>query len=343
MQAVRKEFIICWVSPLIVIWSRSLGEAIAMFFSAPPPLKECFSGRVAVSPGIWGDGSAGKINPKTGNFEKNPNYTWKDFAPLLKKQGYDTIISVDYSAENANSFDDPEIMEKVRIAILEAIDTIRSNNLAGRKVDIVAHSMGGLVVRSFCEKEKEFCKESIRKLITIDTPHQGSELADLLLIYRDQRDKFPLASTCRIRLDKFIKGDDDLSIDPHPIDKGAVDAMAVGNPQVGILESADPLPVGKWNVLPWPASPTTVRRIAGNATNYQDADILAVWDKALSPCGFDRTRVFSGEGGDDGIVGVLSQMGGVSGRVFDEDHFSVLGDEEVAKEIGKMLNEEKAK
>lgn len=217
--------------------------------------------------GVWGDGSAGKINPKTGNFEKNPNYTWKDFAPLLKKQGYDTIISVDYSAENANSFDDPEIMEKVRIAILEAIDTIRSNNLAGRKVDIVAHSMGGLVVRSFCEKEKEFCKESIRKLITIDTPHQGSELADLLLIYRDQRDKFPLASTCRIRLDKFIKGDDDLSIDPHPIDKGAVDAMAVGNPQVGILESADPLPVGKWNVLPWPASPTTVRRIAGNATN----------------------------------------------------------------------------
>lgn len=53
--------------------------------------------------------------------------------------------------------------------------------------------------------------------------------------------------------------------------------------------------------------------------------------------------MFSGEGGDDGIVGVLSQMGGVSGRVFDEDHFSVLGDEEVAKEIGKMLNEEKAK
>jgi hypothetical protein len=49
--------------------------------------------------------------------------------------------------------------------------------------------------------------------------------------------------------------------------------------------------------------------------------------------------VFSGEGGDDGIVGVLSQMGGVSGRVFDDDHFSVLGDGEVVREIKKLLNE----
>ena len=177
MQAVRKEFIIYWDGPLIVIWSRSLGEAIAMFFLAPPPSKECFSGRVAVSPGIWGDGSPDY------NGEPNPNYTWKEFEPLLKKEGYETIIVVDYSGDglNAASFDHPTISTILKDAIEKALATISSQNLAGRKVDIVAHSMGGLVVRSFCEKEKDFCKESIRKLITIDTPHTGSELANLLV------------------------------------------------------------------------------------------------------------------------------------------------------------------
>jgi len=42
----------------------------------------------------------------------------------------------------------------------------------GEKVDIVAHSMGGLVARNYVEQEGQ--KNKVDKLITIGTPHEGS-------------------------------------------------------------------------------------------------------------------------------------------------------------------------
>ena len=281
--------------------------------------------------GIWGDGRS------TVKGNSNPNYTWKTFEDLLKKQGYETIKAVDYSAENANSFDDPAIQEKLETSIKEALGTIDSQNFAGQKVDIVAHSMGGLVVRSFCEKEKDFCKESIRKLITIDTPHQGSELADLLLIFDKQPKKFS-PGPCSDGFYIFINGIKLLGkviFSPHPIDSGGVAALAVGKVPAGLEKGATAPPVGKWNGLSWPDPPTITRSVVGNASEYQN-DIKKLWDQALTKCGFTRGSVFSAEG-DDGIVGVPSQMGGLNGQVFNEDHFSVLESEEVVKEVWKLL------
>jgi hypothetical protein len=277
--------------------------------------------------GIWGSGD-----------EENSNYTWKTFTPLLKKQGYETIISVDYTKQNAHAFDDSKIMEKLKDAIDKALGKIGSQNVAGQKVDIVAHSMGGLVVRSFCAQNLDFCKDHIRKLITIDTPHLGSELADLLLIYRDQRDKFPSSPVCRTKVNIFIKGNEYFEIDPHPVDRGAVDSLAVGSVPDGLEKDAIPPSSGAWKGLEWPDSPVRVHRIVGDATEYQNKDIRGLWDGLLNPCGFKRTSVFFGEGGDDGIVGVLSQMGDSSSRpFFDEDHASVLESEKVVKEMEELL------
>jgi hypothetical protein len=99
--------------------------------------------------------------------------------------------------------------------------------------------MGGLVVRSFCEKEKDFCKESIRKLITIDTPHLGTKMADTLVVYRERPDLFRFDTegstlTCGEKLHYFVNGTKGVvgffkKLDPHPAPKGgAVDNMAVG-------------------------------------------------------------------------------------------------------------------
>jgi hypothetical protein len=112
----------------------------------------------------------------------------------------------------------------------------------------------------------------------------------------------------------------------------------VGGELRGVLSGVTPPATGAWNGLGWPDSPVTVHRVVGNAIDYQHEQIRNLWDQVLLPCGFERPLVFLGQGGDDGIVGVLSQMGGVSGRFFDEDHFSVLEDGEVAKEVEKLLD-----
>ena len=74
---------------------------------APSPLKERFLGWSRASPGIWGDGFPGEVNPLTNKFEDNPNYTWKSFN--LNQQGHYTIKAVDYTKENAYSFDNSAI------------------------------------------------------------------------------------------------------------------------------------------------------------------------------------------------------------------------------------------
>jgi len=48
---------------------------------------------------------------------------------------------------------------------------------SGKKVDIIAHSMGGLVARYLIEKSNG--KEYVNKLVTLGTPHSGSPLATL--------------------------------------------------------------------------------------------------------------------------------------------------------------------
>jgi len=285
---------------------------------------------VAVSPGLWGNGRP------TLKGKPNPNYTWKTFEPLLRQQGYDTIVSVDYTAENDHSFDDEAIQKNLGDTVNAVLNDLGKKGIVAGKLDIVAHSMGGLVTRFFCQNKetKDICRDSVRKFITIDTPHFGSELADLLLIYRDQNKKFPNPYSnlisCHTRVNAFIKG--------HPIHRGGVDALAVGKVPDRILEGAELPKIGAWQGLPWPSSPTTVYSIFGRATEYQDRDIKKLWNRVLSPCGFKRDSVFSGEGGDDGIVGANSQIGEIGGQDFDEDHFSVLGEEKVVEKIKELLD-----
>src|SRR5918994_4930038 len=65
-------------------------------------------------------------------------------------------------------------------------------SIAASQVDIVAHSMGGLMARGFVQqddyKRKEnYMKGSIHRLITIVTPHLGGPLSKFLYDHRDDR------------------------------------------------------------------------------------------------------------------------------------------------------------
>ena len=175
--------------------------------------KRVFCGRLvsdALYHGIWGSGD-----------DESKNYTWKTFAPLLNQKDHYTIKAVDYTKENAYSFDDLRIRKKLTDSITIILGKIRARKLAAKKVDIVVHSMGGLVVRSFCAKYPDACKRSIHKLITIDTPHYGSALADWLLLHEmdpvvfyrklqivdySEEERKEQRDDCDAKVDSFITG-----------------------------------------------------------------------------------------------------------------------------------------
>jgi len=63
-------------------------------------------------------------------------------------------------------------------AINELLTNARNNGIFTDKVDIVAHSMGGLVARYYIQSG--FYRDDVNKLITVNTPHSGSQAANLL-------------------------------------------------------------------------------------------------------------------------------------------------------------------
>jgi len=63
------------------------------------------------------------------------------------------------------------------------------SEFSGMKFDIIGHSMGGLVSRWFIEKLNGF--ENVNKLITIGTPHYGTEITKLGSFTPGGRDMIP--------------------------------------------------------------------------------------------------------------------------------------------------------
>ncbi|HVX27023.1 MAG TPA: LamG-like jellyroll fold domain-containing protein [Parafilimonas sp.] len=127
-------------------------------------------------------------NPQV--WEKNSNGN-PSFLKYLTDVGFTNIHRADYSAESSNTFD-PVNPESIfgRKAILKAInDGITQYEMQGIvtcQADVVGHSLGGLMTRSFSQWDsKNFVAENykqgfIHKLITLGTPHLGSPLGPIL-------------------------------------------------------------------------------------------------------------------------------------------------------------------
>ena len=63
------------------------------------------------------------------------------------------------------------------IAIETILDNVHEGDYACSKVDIVAHSMGGLLAKRLAP---DFAQDKVRKIITVGSPYRGSPLADHL-------------------------------------------------------------------------------------------------------------------------------------------------------------------
>lgn len=134
---------------------------------------------------------------------------------------FDTYL-VDYSDLAARDFS--TLGHVMRSEVAFALDQRRIRRIATGKVDVVAHSMGGLITRQYVsELQSESYRRpdnlgqgDVHRLVTIGTPHHGSPLAWLAMQLREQAP--------RVAEVLFAAGMD--------IYSGAAEAMCPGSPQL---------------------------------------------------------------------------------------------------------------
>jgi pimeloyl-ACP methyl ester carboxylesterase len=119
---------------------------------------------------------------------------WENLASRLRQNNFDVCDGciVDYSRNSDQTFNPNKTsppIDALQGALRSVRDSYRHDGVAITQVDVVGHSMGGLVTRgdaarSDFRRRDNYSRGDIRKLITIGTPHFGSPLAAYLVDHK---------------------------------------------------------------------------------------------------------------------------------------------------------------
>lgn len=105
--------------------------------------------------------------------------TWASFHSYLEKSGIYKkfqLYSIDYSSTNCSHFEVNSYC--VHDAIKQVIDNCLHQQFIASKCDLVGHSMGGILAR--LHVQNNYGATSVNKIITVNTPHSGSQLGDIV-------------------------------------------------------------------------------------------------------------------------------------------------------------------
>lgn len=207
---------------------------------------------------------------------------------LLGKPGFD-FEAHDYRTTNAAPYEDNR--EQASIATFRALDRTRQAGIAAAQVDYVGHSMGGILGRQWAAGDHctgyncfrrldNFYSGDFHKLITLGTPHRGSELANVLTA------AFPPNPLPIIKLRQFLRAHDKC------VDCGAVQDLRTDSPETTSLGQA---------VVPSHA-------IGGNGGSLHSEWHIRAIAKLLT--GSSLEQIFGTEDHDE-IVPLHSQLGGL--------------------------------
>jgi uncharacterized alpha/beta hydrolase family protein len=89
------------------------------------------------------------------------------------------IYNLDYSYSNTASF--YENSPLVPFAISTLLEQVRRNGYEAKRADVVGHSMGGLLTRQYVQSDYYTERNDVNRLITLNTPHSGSQGANLIM------------------------------------------------------------------------------------------------------------------------------------------------------------------
>ena len=95
-------------------------------------------------------------------------------------QSSDMILKSDYTESSSQSFDENSMV--VPEGIMSLLIRLRSKAYSAGKADVIGHGMGGILARWYLQELGDIrFRNDINKLITFDSPHNGTQAANLLL------------------------------------------------------------------------------------------------------------------------------------------------------------------
>ncbi len=197
----------------------------------------------------------------------DPGWLWRDMAPALWDNGH-VVLRFEYPNDQAIS--DSTDMLAMELALL--------HRLGVRHVDIVAHSMGGLVSRDVLTRRAYYHSDGaggdrlprIGRLIMIGTPNHGAPLARL-------RGVFELGEL----VSRWISGQGKW-----------LDALADGAGEAGRDVLPDSEFLRRLNTRPHPVG-TTYTIVAGQVSPVSEAEVDAMLDRLRRLSGSDRSIGFN--------------------------------------------------
>jgi pimeloyl-ACP methyl ester carboxylesterase len=104
--------------------------------------------------------------------------TWDNVENFLIANGYNPnhLIAPDVPNDQSFAINYPYVLAYIQVLL----QTQRNQGINVNQVDVVGHSMGGLLGRYYLQSIEYDTRQNINKLITINTPHAGSELANFV-------------------------------------------------------------------------------------------------------------------------------------------------------------------
>ena len=246
------------------------------------------------------------------------------------------IVNADYSRYNASAF---TVNENVLHTYLVALkDERRKAGIVMTQADVIAHSMGGVLSRICAAgpayssgvepyiRDKNFRKGDIHKLITIDTPHFGSFLADTAIDCLDNPDPYihPVPKAALLALFASLG---------KPLDKGAVRDLATTSDSIKKIKS---LPL---KYLSCHAIVGSYQVPGGLIYRIEDPDTrnLYIFLEDVERCNMDPYII---QNASDLVVSTTSQEAGLSGgaeSTFSHWHTGI-GTDYVIKQCIRLLN-----
>lgn len=263
--------------------------------------------------------------------------SWKVFKSSLNKFEQYSVETANYKDTNADA------ITKNFGVVQSNLKTARDNMIADgfflQKLNVIGHSMGGLLTKEYCRNNNADCKQKIGKFISIDTPHKGSYLANIVENINLTKPSLPLLQplSCYTMLSKLEKNGKKVWKDGTNKAEltGALIDLRINSTAIALLDLYTP-----------PFNWTAVAGITENGVNGYNEDISKLWIGLRFLCSkvpdtsfstVSNSPVFDGQ--NDRIVSLTSQYGNApqSLKINQVDHSSVLESDETVKQIREIL------